>query len=164
MRKIPYRSLLIGLLALVAVAGWLREPAPASPQASTSTATPQAPTNTATVAAGNDAVAAAFARQQSNVQLHGQGQVQKTLPDDNQGPRHQRFILKLDSQHTVLVGLRGVAIVLVILSHAHAPLFEGAFYGVYEYNPQGGVIHWTHHDPAGRHIDGWLEYKGQRYQ
>ncbi len=27
-------------------------------------------------------------------------------------------------------GLRGVAIVLVILSHAHAPLFEGAFYGV----------------------------------
>ena len=81
MRKIPYRSLLIGLLALVAVAGWLREPAPASPQASTSTATPQAPTNTATVAAGNDAVAAAFARQQSNVQLHGQGQVQKTLPD-----------------------------------------------------------------------------------
>jgi peptidoglycan/LPS O-acetylase OafA/YrhL len=29
-----------------------------------------------------------------------------------------------------LDGLRGVAILLVILSHAHAPLFEGAFYGV----------------------------------
>lgn len=27
-------------------------------------------------------------------------------------------------------GLRGVAIVLVILSHAHAPLFDGAFFGV----------------------------------
>ncbi len=29
-----------------------------------------------------------------------------------------------------LDGLRAVAIVLVILSHAHAPLFDGAFYGV----------------------------------
>ena len=29
-----------------------------------------------------------------------------------------------------LDGLRAVAIVLVVLSHAHAPLFEGAFYGV----------------------------------
>ncbi len=29
-----------------------------------------------------------------------------------------------------LDGLRGVAILLVLLSHAHAPLFEGAFYGV----------------------------------
>ncbi|MFD1244284.1 DUF3465 domain-containing protein [Paralysiella testudinis] len=161
MRKIPYRSLLIGLLALVAVAGWLREPAPASPQASTSTATPQAPTNTATVAAGNDAVAAAFARQQSNVQLHGQGRVQKTLPDDNQGSRHQRFILKLSPQHTVLVAHN------IDLAPRLPGLKKGdevAFYGVYEYNPQGGVIHWTHHDPAGRHIDGWLEYNGQRYQ
>ena len=29
-----------------------------------------------------------------------------------------------------LDGLRAVAIVLVLLSHAHAPMFEGAFYGV----------------------------------
>ncbi|HQQ70321.1 MAG TPA: acyltransferase [Alicycliphilus sp.] len=29
-----------------------------------------------------------------------------------------------------LDGLRGVAIVLVILSHAHVPMFDGAFYGV----------------------------------
>ena len=29
-----------------------------------------------------------------------------------------------------LDGLRGVAIVLVMLSHAHVPLFEGAFFGV----------------------------------
>jgi peptidoglycan/LPS O-acetylase OafA/YrhL len=29
-----------------------------------------------------------------------------------------------------LDGLRGIAIVLVLLSHAHAPMFDGAFFGV----------------------------------
>lgn len=34
------------------------------------------------------------------------------------------------SYNPALDGLRAVAIVLVLLSHAHAPLFDGAFYGV----------------------------------
>ena len=34
------------------------------------------------------------------------------------------------SYNPALDGLRAVAIVMVLLSHAHAPLFEGAFYGV----------------------------------
>ena len=152
MRKIPYRSLLIGLLALVAVAGWLRQPAPATPQASASSAT---------VAAGNDALAVAFARQQSKVQLHGQGRVQKTLPDDNQGSRHQRFILKLDSQHTVLVAHN------IDLAPRLDALEVGdrvRFAGEYEWNERGGVLHWTHRDPRGQHPGGWLELRGRRYE
>ena len=39
-----------------------------------------------------------------------------------------------------------------------------SFFGEYEPNAQGGVIHRTHHDPQGRHVDGWLEHRGRRYQ
>ena len=37
------------------------------------------------------------------------------------------------------------------------------FRGEYEWNDEGGVIHWTHKDPEGKHVDGWLEYEGIRY-
>ena len=38
------------------------------------------------------------------------------------------------------------------------------FYGEFESNSQGGVIHWTHHDPNGQHVGGWLKHKGRTYQ
>ena len=45
----------------------------------------------------------AFENQKSDIQVKGAGTVLKTLPDDNQGTRHQRFILKLSSGQTLLV-------------------------------------------------------------
>jgi hypothetical protein len=36
-------------------------------------------------------------------------------------------------------------------------------HGEYVWNDQGGLIHFTHHDPAHRHQDGWIEVKGVRY-
>ncbi len=37
------------------------------------------------------------------------------------------------------------------------------FHGEYEWNAKGGVIHWTHRDPLGRHEPGWLKHNGRRY-
>jgi hypothetical protein len=54
-------------------------------------------------AAGNQAIASAFVAQRSGVQVASDGVVDRVLPDDNAGSRHQRFILRLDSGHHVLV-------------------------------------------------------------
>lgn len=103
----------------------------------------------------------AFERQQSNIQVEGEGVVVKTLPDDNKGSRHQRFILKLPSGQTLLVAHN------IDLADKIRGLKKGdtvGFYGEYEWSQQGGVIHWTHHDPQGRHADGWLKHQGRIYQ
>nr|WP_314512035.1 DUF3465 domain-containing protein [uncultured Neisseria sp.] len=103
----------------------------------------------------------AFENEQSDIQVEGEGTVWKTLPDDNKGTRHQRFILKLSSGQTLLV------VHNIDLADKIKGLKKGdkvAFYGEYEWSEQGGVIHWTHHDPSGRHTDGWLKHDGRLYQ
>jgi hypothetical protein len=94
-------------------------------------------------------------------QVSGIGKVARILSDDNDGSRHQRFILELASGRTLLVAHN------IDLAPRVSSLRSGdtvAFYGEYETNSQGGVIHWTHNDPQGRHTAGWLEHKGRRYQ
>ena len=106
------------------------------------------------------AVAAAFAAKRSDVVLEDTGVVVKVLPDDNEGSRHQRFILRVDDG-TVLVAHN------IDLAPRVPGLREGdtvRFKGEYEYNEKGGVVHWTHHDPKGWHEHGWLEHAGERYQ
>ena len=51
-------------------------------------------------AAANDSVlASVFEKHASNIQVEGQGTVAMILPDDNDGSRHQRFIVRLSSGH-----------------------------------------------------------------
>jgi hypothetical protein len=114
-----------------------------------------------TVSGGDQIFTDAFANHRSNVPVQGGGIVTKVLEDDNDGSRHQRFIIRLGSGQTLLIAHN------ITLSSRIDSLKEGdrvAFNGEYKWNPQGGVIHWTHHDPAGRHLSGWVKHNGRTYQ
>ena len=102
----------------------------------------------------------AFENQQSNFQVKQSGRIIKILPDDRHSPRHQRFIVQLDSGQKLLLAHN------IELASRVEGLKEGAsilFCGEYEWNNKGGVIHWTHHDPKGIHPPGWLFYDNRRY-
>jgi Protein of unknown function (DUF3465) len=127
--------------------------APTAPSAST------APTTDAQPA--RQAPARPELEPRAGTQFESEGTVARVLSDDNQGSRHQRFIVRLASGRTVLI--------------AHnidlAPRIEGleagdliAFSGEFENNDRGGVVHWTHRDPSGRHVAGWIKYRGRVYQ
>jgi len=103
----------------------------------------------------------AYQAHQSGVQVGGEGVVERVLADDDDGSRHQRFILRLSSGQTLLIAHN------IDIAPRLEALRRGdrvAFYGQYEWNAEGGVIHWTHHDPEGQHVSGWLKYNGMVYQ
>ena len=58
---------------------------------------------TAGVARGDAALARAFNEHANDLEAEGQGTVARVLADDDEGARHQRFILRLDSGQTLLV-------------------------------------------------------------
>ncbi len=102
----------------------------------------------------------AWRQQRSGVMVEVEGEVQRLLPDDLEGSRHQRFIVQLASGHSLLVAHN------IDLAN-WVPLKAGdrvRLRGQYEWNNRGGVVHWTHHDPDGDREGGWIEHKGERYR
>ena len=51
----------------------------------------------------NQVISDAYQNQLSDIQVSGSGIVNCTLRDDNEGSRHQRFILRLPSGQTLLI-------------------------------------------------------------
>jgi hypothetical protein len=97
----------------------------------------------------------------SHTQVQGAGVVSRVLPDDDNGSRHQRFILRLESGQTLLVAHN------IDLAPRIDDLKEGdtvEYNGEYDWNPKGGVVHWTHRDPSGQHVAGWLKHDGRVFQ
>ena len=111
--------------------------------------------------ASDSIIAEAYESRTSNLQVGGSGEVSRILGDDVDGSRHQRFILRLGSGQTLLIAHN------IDLAPRVSPIREGdlvEFFGEYEWNDQGGVIHWTHRDPQERHVAGWLRHQGRTYQ
>ena len=110
----------------------------------------------------NAAVERDYAEKRSTVEVTAQGVVTSVLADDS-GPSgvHQRFIIRLaGSAQTVLVDNN-------VTIGQRAPVLPGhdvLVHGEYVWNDQGGLIHFTHHDPVHTHEGGWIELSGVRYQ
>ena len=115
-----------------------------------------------TSATGADSnFARAYADRAGGLEIEGHGTVFQLLTDDTDGARHQRFIVRLDSGQTLLVAHNiDVAPRINALRVGDTVSFKGE----YEWNAQGGLIHWTHHDPAGGHVAGWIKHGGLKYQ
>ncbi len=130
------------------------------PARSPSTAPDPAPRRPADVGdAGAARLARAFAERESGLMLTVEGTVEKLLADDRDGSRHQRFLVRVAGFERTLLVAHNVDLA------ERAPLAPGTrlrLRGQYEWNERGGVLHWTHHDPDGRHPGGWLEVGGRR--
>ncbi len=116
----------------------------------------------ATSATPDDAaVAADFANHRSQVEVTADGAVVRIFPDRSSSTgTHEQFIVKLSSQdvtveieHNISIGKR-------------VPVREGdhvIVHGEYIWNSQGGLIHFTHHDPQGTHENGYIVDNGTTY-
>lgn len=113
------------------------------------------------ISATDQILSGAFAHHISKLQVAGQGVVTQILPDDNNGITHQRFVVRLGSGQTLLIAHN------INVGSRIPGLHEGdavRFYGEYEWNSKGGVVHWTHREEKGTHVGGWLEVNGRRYE
>lgn len=101
-----------------------------------------------------------YGRADTGTWIEATGFVRRLLPDDDNGQRHQRFVLDLGTGQTVLIAHN------IELSE-RIPLGLGdrvRFRGVYEWNEQGGLVHWTHRDPMGVEDGGYVRYRKREYR
>jgi len=156
------KNLSIGGIIVLLIAAYFGLDSSGHKENQTSSPTPVTQhTETALSNDGADTIKTAYDRKQSNVQVQGSGRVKAILREDNDGTRHQKFILVLKNGLSILVAHN------IDLAPKIEDLHKGdivEFNGEYEYNEKGGVLHWTHHDPQNRHENGWLKHNGRIYQ
>jgi hypothetical protein len=99
-----------------------------------------------------------FRAQRSGVEIEAAGRVVRLLTDDRDGARHERFLVRIEGVSVLVAHNLDLA--------PRVPLAAGdsvQLRGEYEWNAKGGVIHWTHRDPDGRHDAGWIRHEGRLY-
>jgi len=111
----------------------------------------------------NAGVCRIYGAQQSHAEVVAGGTVAQIL-GTRRGPsgEHEGFLLRLDGGCDLLLRVE----TNVDLT-GPVPLHSGeavVVKGEYEYDPLGGIIHWTHHDPRGRHEGGFVRAGDRSYQ
>jgi len=102
----------------------------------------------------------AYLKRKSGLWITTPGTVIKRLKDDREGSQHQRFLIRVAPDITLLVSHN-------IDLAPRVPLQRGdtiQLRGVYEWNNKGGLLHWTHHDPGGKKKGGWIKLNGRVYR
>jgi hypothetical protein len=122
-----------------------------------------APSNRPPPRSGRDEspVARLFAEGRSDEIITDAGVVVHVLPDDNDGSRHQRFLVEVDRTDITIKIAHNLDLA------PRVPAREGdrlTFKGEYEWNDLGGALHWTHHDPKRWREGGWIDHEGKRYE
>jgi hypothetical protein len=143
---------LLGLIAAAALAYTARQPRPPELPPPAASAPPTSP--------ATDPVLDAFRRHRSGVDVQTSARVERVLRDDEKGSRHERFLIRVADTLTVLVAHN------VDLA-PRIPLLAGdsvQLRGEYIWDERGGVIHWTHRDPQGKHPGGWIRHEGRSYE
>ena len=91
--------------------------------------------------------------------IEDSGVVTRLLLEDEDDVPHQRFVVTLSSGQTVLIAHN-----LDLAERVPVGIGDRvAFRGVYEWNPMGGVVHWTHRDPRGDDGEGFVRFRGRVY-
>lgn len=101
-----------------------------------------------------------FSKRDTGTWIEVTGFVSRLLSDDNDGSRHQRFIIDIGAGSTLLIA-HNIDLV------DRVPLGLGdrvRVRGMYEWNDLGGLVHWTHHDPLGVEDGGFVRYRARMYK
>ena len=150
------------LLAMCIALSFAACRAPKNAQADTQNQTTeqlQPASTTANMDAG--AIIEAFSAHRNLPQVQGSGIVVKVLKDDTNGLKHQKFLLKVSDNITILIAHN------LDIAPRVEDIHEGdgiEFKGEYIYTSKGGTVHWTHKDPRGNHQAGWLKHNGKTYE
>jgi hypothetical protein len=111
--------------------------------------------------ADDAAIVADFQNHQSNVEVTAEGTVVRLLSDRTSSTgTHEQFIIKLSSGAITIEVEHNISIA------ARVPVALGdhvIVHGEYVWNAQGGLIHFTHHDPKGTHEGGYVQDNGKTY-
>lgn len=103
-----------------------------------------------------------FQTKQSDTQVEAEGEIVFIFPEDRGERKHQQFLVELSNDITLKIAHN-------IDLAPEAPIRKGdtiRFYGEYEWNEKGGVVHWTHRTQGTRnpHPHGWLLHEGKKYE